>query len=107
MTQSDPCPLPKLTDQFLQLKWPCFFSQIDLNNGYYQISVAESDISKTVFILQFGHYEFLRMPFGLGNAQDVLTGNGQYFMRFGIIQVFLDDVLIFSRTMIHVPNIWR
>ena len=46
-------------------------SKVDLNKGYYQVHVAEVDIPKTAFVCHRGHFEFLRMPFGLKNAPAV------------------------------------
>ena len=43
-------------------------SKIDLNKGYYQVHVREQDTPKTAFVCHRGHYEFVRMPFGLRNA---------------------------------------
>ncbi|KAF9762926.1 Retrovirus-related Pol polyprotein from transposon [Nosema granulosis] len=61
-------PFPNIQYSLMDLKGSEYFSQIDLNMGYYQIPVAKEDIPKTAFVLPFGQYEFLRMPFGLCNA---------------------------------------
>ena len=43
-------------------------SKVDLNKGYYQVKVKQEDIPKTAFVCHRGHFEFVRMPFGLKNA---------------------------------------
>jgi hypothetical protein len=37
-------------------------------SGCYQLNMADSSIEKTAFLSPDGHFEFLRMPFGLVNA---------------------------------------
>ena len=55
-------------DLLLSLKDSTFFCQIDLNMGYHQIPISEDRIKLTAFVLPFGHFEFLRLPFGLNMA---------------------------------------
>ena len=54
-------------DLFEQLGKSKFFSEIDFSKGFWQISVAEEDVSKTAFVTPDGAYEFLRIPFGMKN----------------------------------------
>lgn len=67
----DQFPMPHIDDQINRLKRYKYFSSLDLSNGFYQIPVDSKSISKTAFITPDGHYEFLRMPFGLLNAPSV------------------------------------
>jgi len=41
---------------------------LDLENGFFHVSVAEDSRKYTAFIMPNAHYEFLRMAFGLSTS---------------------------------------
>jgi len=57
-----------------------YFSTIDLESGFHQILMKDSDIEKTAFSFNIGKFEFLRMPFRL-------TSTPRIFQR------AMDDIL--------------
>lgn len=79
----------------------CYFSMIDGYSGFNQIWVKDEDQFKTAFTSKWGTIAFQRMPFGLFNV-------GVTFQRamdhaFGdfinkIILVYLDDIIVFSKS---------
>jgi hypothetical protein len=103
-------PIPRINDYLQELGGSKVFSQIDLNMGYYQIPVAKEDTYKTAFSLDKGHYEFLRMPFGLSNAPRTFQhAMNKLFKEFTYVKVYLDDILVNSPTeeihCLHLQNV--
>lgn len=94
--------IPNIDDILDKLGRAQYFTTLDLAKGFHQIHMYPDDVEKTAFSTPFGHYEYLRMPFGLKNAQasfqrmmnEVLEG------LIGVICViYLDDILIFSTSL--------
>lgn len=99
ITKADKFPIPNIDDIFDQLGNSKYFTTLDLASGFHQIPVHPKDQEKTAFSTHQGHFEFVKMPFGLKNApatfqrimNSVLTGlvGNECF-------VYLDDIIIYS-----------
>ena len=68
VTRKDAFPLPRIDDTLDALHGAKYFSTLDLQSGYWQVSVAPEDREKTAFVTPHSLYQFRRMPFGLTNA---------------------------------------
>ena len=68
VTPQDQFPLPRIDDILDRLAGSVWFSCLDLKSGYWQVKVHENSIPITAFRTPDGHFEFLRLPFGLRNA---------------------------------------
>nr|KYP56936.1 Transposon Ty3-I Gag-Pol polyprotein [Cajanus cajan] len=97
LTIKNKYPLPRINDLMDQLKGASIFSKIDLRLGYHQIRVKEG----TTFRTRYGHYEYVVMLFGVTNAPAVFMDYmNRIFRPFldNLLVVFIDDILIYSRT---------
>jgi len=94
-------PLPRINDLMDQLQRAIIFSKIHLKSIYHQIHVREKDNPQIAFRMQYGHFEYLVMPFGMTNAPTVFMDNMNrifhpYLDKF--VVVFIDDILISSKS---------
>lgn len=100
-TVDEKYPIPRFDDILDRLHGSTIFSTLDLKAGYHQIKMHPRDQHKTAFSFERGHYEFTRMPFGLKNAPITFQRLMDEFLRGldeGVCQVYMDDLLVFSKT---------
>ena len=101
VTKKDSFPQPTTEELLQRLGGHRFFTKLDLKAGYFQLPIHDDDKEKTAFITQDGLWEFNVLPQGIMNGPPTfqrtmhnLLGTG----RWDHVIVYLDDILIFSRT---------
>jgi hypothetical protein len=99
LTVGDAFPIPRIDEILDQLGRSRYYTTLDLASGYHQVAIKPEDREKTGFSTDKGHYEFIKMPFGLCGApstfqrlmNQVLLGiNGTRAF------VYLDDIIIYA-----------
>lgn len=98
-TVDDRYPLPNITEILDKLGRCMYFTSLDLASGFHQIEVDPRDIEKTAFSVENGHYEYVRMPFGLKNAPSTFQRVMDNVLRDLIGKeclVYIDDIVVFS-----------
>ena len=112
ITKKNRCPLPRIDELLDRLTGARYSTSLDLRSGYHQIRIKEEDIEKTAFRTQYGHFEFVVLPFGLCNApatfQTLMNSVFQNELDHFVL-VYLDDIMIFSKTLeehrLHVRHV--
>ncbi len=101
-TIGDKYPISDITGILDKLGKCQYFTALDLASGFHQIEVDPIDIPKTAFSVEHGHYEYVRMPFGLRNAPCTFQRVMDNILRehLGkICLVYMDDVIIYSTSL--------
>ena len=102
VTERSIFPLPPIRDILNMLGGSCYFSAVDIAQGFHRIPIKVEDRPKTAFIVP-GHcggalYQYAMLPFGLCNAPsafqrliaEVLGGCTPFSTS------YVDDILVFS-----------
>jgi hypothetical protein len=95
-------PLPRIDILFDQLAGAQVFFKINLCSGYHQMEIHAEDIPKTAFTTRYGLFEYFVMSIGLTNALThfMYLMNSVFMSELNkFVMVFIDDILIYSRSM--------
>jgi hypothetical protein len=100
--QDDKFPLPNITEILDALSGSIYFSHLDLNQGFYQVSLEPESRKITAFTTSTGQYHMKRLPMGLkispsafSRVMSVALSGLTYEKCF----VYCDDVIIFGRNL--------
>jgi hypothetical protein len=96
----DNFPLPNMELILQQVAGSQMMSLLDGFSGYNQIRVKREDKYKTTFTTHWGTFAYERIPFGLINAGATFQRAMQIAfddLISKIIQVYLDDLTVYSR----------
>ena len=93
-------PLPLIDESLDWLGQAKQFTQLDLTNAYYQMTICEGDKWKTDFRTRYGHFEYQVMLFGLSNIPAIFQGYVIKILAEKLdifVIVYLNDILIYTK----------
>lgn len=101
ITLDDPYPIPRLEDALDLLEGCVKFSKLDVAAMYWHIRLTDRARLRSAFVVPQGHYEFLRMPFGLKNAPATAARTMTHVLagyNFVVCYIYFDDILVFGKS---------
>jgi hypothetical protein len=102
VTKPGAYPIPNIVDTLDSLGTSKIFSVPDMASGYHQIEVQEEDREKTAFSCHMGHYQFMKLLFGVNNGSAIYQ-RCMDFILIGLQGIdclaYLDDIICYSATM--------
>ena len=96
-TIPDPYPMPSLEDIICRLENSKIFTVLDASGAYHCVKIREEDREKVAFNCCFGHFEHVKMCFGLSGAPATYNRLIQMILQdipMQYIYAYLDDTLI-------------
>jgi hypothetical protein len=103
VTVKNAYPLPLISDLINQLRGAHYFTKLDVRWGYNNVRIKEGDEWKAAFRTNRGLFEPLVMFFGLTNSpatfQTMMNEIFQDLIMDGVVSIYLDDILIFTKTL--------
>lgn len=103
MTVKNRYPLPLIQELVDKLRGAQYFTKLDVRWGYNNVRIKEGDEWKAAFRTNRGLFEPLVMFFGLTNSpatfQTMMNDLFRDLISQGKVVVYLDDILIFSKTL--------
>ena len=111
MTVKNKYPLPLISELVSQLRKARYFTKLDICWGFNNIHIKPGDKWKAAFQTNWGLFEPLVMFFGMTNSpatfQTMMNDIFQNLIAKGIVVVYLDNILIFTKTKEeHTQAVW-
>ena len=94
-------PLPRMNNVIDSLDGNCYFSNIDLTSGYFQMALDEESQNGTAFVTPMGLYKWKRLPMGLASAPGDFQNLMEFIMSglsYEVALVYLEDIISFGRS---------
>ena len=98
-TVKDRYPMPLVSDQLHKLAGRRFFTTLDLAQGYHQVPMHPDSVHETAFVTPDGHYEYLKVPFGLAAVFQRVINKMLRGMQNEAVLAYMDDLLLPSVTV--------
>jgi len=102
VTVKNKYPLPLISELISQLCGARYFTKLDVHWGFNNVHIKPGDEWKAAFRTNWGLFEPLVMFFGMTNSpatfQTMMNDVFRTVIAEGIVVVYLDNILIFTKT---------
>ena len=96
-------PIPLISELITQLQGAKYFTKLDVRWGFNNVWIREGNEWKAAFHTNRGLFEPQVMFFGLTNSpatfQRMMNDISRNMIAEGVVCVYLDDILIFTKTL--------
>jgi hypothetical protein len=92
-------PIPNIHFSFHWFAKAKYFTVIDLNQGYYQMSLGKESRHLTSFCTMWGLYQWTRVPFGLATGAQAISNLMEMIfsdLKYKYVFCYLDDLVVYS-----------
>ena len=91
--------MPRVGNIISWLRKAKYLTTLDQRTGFHDITFDKDVNKKTSFIIPFGKYEFLKVPFGLAQALAYfLNLMNKVLKGLNFTLAYLNDTIIYSKT---------
>lgn len=81
MTEKDNYLFQNIREELQAIPQSDIYTTIDLEQGYHQLEIEENSRKYTALVIPNGHFEYLRVPFGLANQPRFLSKSYTCYTR--------------------------
>ena len=91
-------PLPIIGENIQQLEVLHYATELDLNTGYYIISILPSSQDMTTIVTGFGKFRYNRLPMGIWDSGDIFQAKlDKLLSDIEGVKMCINDILVLSK----------
>ena len=91
-------PLPRVGKKMQQLKVFQYATELDLNMGYYIISLSTKSQYMTAIVTEFGKFRYNRLPMGMCDSCDIFQATlDKLIGDIKDVKTYINNILLFKK----------
>jgi hypothetical protein len=94
-----PYPFPKISTTLQELEGFTYATTLDLNMGYYTISLDPTAAKMCTIIFPWGKYSYQRLPMGFAGSADIFQAEmGNLMAALEYVRAYIDNLLVITKS---------